>query len=139
RNAFWKYYPDILDVDIPFAQDCMGDQFLFRGNRIIKLYTETGQIESYNYDFAQFLEAIEKDPVNFLGMYPLIQLEMDEKSLEPGQLLQAFPPLSLQSSAMDLTIKPVPIFEQLQYLRDFYRKNKREENEPGDDVQFYVQ
>src|SRR5687768_15905260 len=36
KSAFWKHYPDVLDIDVPFAQDCMGDQFFIRSHKIIK-------------------------------------------------------------------------------------------------------
>lgn len=136
KHAFWKFYPDILDIDIPFAEDCMGDQYLLRNNKVIKLYAETGEVEFLNLEFVEFLNEIEKDPVNFLGMHPLIQFEMDGGKLEPGQLLHAYPPFCMKQ-AIDVVIKSIPAEEQLEFLAKLSRQMRSMED--GDQVQFIVE
>ncbi len=41
-------YSNVLEEDIPIAQDAFGDQFLYRNGSIIKLYGETGDLEDLN-------------------------------------------------------------------------------------------
>lgn len=137
KLAFWKHYPDILDTDVPFGQDCMGDQFLLRGEKVIKLYAETGDVQDLNLNFVAFLDEIENDPVEFLGMFPLVHFEMDGKELQPGQLLQADPPLSLNPSGNNIFLKAIPVEEQLLFLSEFYKRRKR--TEEGNDFVFLVE
>jgi hypothetical protein len=127
KLAFWKNYSDILDIDIPFAQDCMGDQFLLRGEKVIKLHSETAQVEFLNIDFIGFLDEIEKDPVTFLGMHPIIQFEMEGKSLEPGNLLNSSP---------DGKIKSLTVEDQLQYLVKISKQKRSMEDDEG--IKFFV-
>ncbi len=122
--AFWKIYPDVLDIDIPFAQDCMGDQFLFRGEKVYKLSLETGILSFFDYDFYGFLEAIDNNPIEFLGMYPLVQHEMDGKELLPGQLLQAYPPLCLNIPGSVISLEAVPAEEQIVFLENLYKQHR---------------
>jgi len=135
--AFWKNYPDVLDIDIPFAQDCMGDQYLLRGNKVIKLSTETGEIDFLNLDFIGFLDEIEKDPMSFLSMQPLVQFEMEGKQLEPGKLLSAYPPFCLNNSGLGVTLSDVPVEERLNFLADLSKKVRNMND--GEDVQFIVE
>lgn len=129
KLAFWKYYPDLLDTDVPFAQDCMGDQFLLRGKKIIRLYPDTGEIEELEINILDFFEAVESDPVSLLGMHPLIQYEMDGNSLQPGYLLNA-----VQGHSEGIMIKSIPIEEKLQNLINIYRNEGSDE----EGVKFYV-
>ena len=124
QTAFWKIYPDVLDIDIPFAQDCMGDQFLFRGEKVYKLNLETGLLSFFDYDFYGFLEAIDNNPIDFLGMYPLVQHEMDGKELLPGQLLQAYPPLYLNIPGSVISLEAVPADDQILFLENLYKQQR---------------
>ena len=61
-------YPAITDTDVPFAEDCVGDQFLLRNRNVIKLFSETGEVEEYGFGLATFLKNASENPVEFLGM-----------------------------------------------------------------------
>src|SRR5436190_17613681 len=37
KNAFHRFYPDLTPEDIPFAEDCLGDQFLLREKDVWRL------------------------------------------------------------------------------------------------------
>lgn len=124
QPAFWKTYPDLLDIDIPFAQDCLGDQFFFRGEKVFKLNLETGEPTFYDYDFYGFLEATNDNPIEFLGMYPLVQFEMDGKELLPGQLLQAYPPLLLNIPGGIISLEAVPANDQILFLQNLYKQHR---------------
>src|SRR5262245_55500400 len=47
-------YSTVQADDIPFAQDCLGDQFLLRSNSVIRLDGETGDIEDLGLGWQQF-------------------------------------------------------------------------------------
>ncbi|HYG39070.1 MAG TPA: hypothetical protein VD908_10635 [Cytophagales bacterium] len=135
KSAFWKNYPDILDIDVPFAQDCMGDQFLIRGSKVIKLNCENGEVTELQMQLWNFFEEIEKDPILFLGMHPLIQFEMEGGKLEPGNLLSAYPPFCINQTG-EVTLKEMPVLERLNSLSLLSKKMRGMQD--GDDVQFIV-
>jgi hypothetical protein len=116
--ALSKAYPAVEHTDIPFAQDCVGDQFVLRRNKVCKLFSETGEIENYDMDLSQFLEDAASNPVEFLGLEPLLGLEQDGGSLQPGQLIHVYPPFCTAESGNGVSLKPVPVEEALKYLSD---------------------
>src|SRR5262249_38743554 len=42
EHAFHRLYPEVQPEDIPFAEDCLGDQFLLRDGLVWRLMAETG-------------------------------------------------------------------------------------------------
>ncbi|MFN3402549.1 MAG: SMI1/KNR4 family protein [Cytophagaceae bacterium] len=129
KNAFWKYYPEVLDIDIPFGQDCMGDQFLFRNEKVIKLSCETGEVELLNLSFFEFISQVTEDPLKILGLHPLIQVEAEGKSLQPGELIQAYPPFTMNPGGIDITLKIVKSEEQISFLQQVFRQRQRSGDE----------
>jgi hypothetical protein len=98
-NAIWKgeyalskLFTNVLSTDIPFAEDCLGDQFIIREGNIMKLLAETGEIEDMETNIADFFANIESNPVEFLLLQPLMEYYADGGKLEPGQLLFVYPP-----------------------------------------------
>jgi len=87
EHAFHRLYPDVRPDDVPFAQDCLGDQFLLRDGQVWRLSAETGEMRSLDVALFGFLEAA--DPVEYLSMHPLLRFMREGGSLEPGQLLAA--------------------------------------------------
>src|SRR5690242_6460929 len=71
--SFHRLYPEVRKDDIPFAEDCMGDQFLLRDWRVVRLRAETGQVEPLHMDLAEFFAAANADPVEFLSLQPLLR------------------------------------------------------------------
>src|SRR6187431_3048699 len=65
-SAFHRLYPNVRRRDVPFAEDCMGDQFLLRSGRVYKVSAETGAVEPLNVGLGEFFEAVTADPVEFL-------------------------------------------------------------------------
>ena len=95
--AFHSLYPAIRPTDIPFAEDCMGDQFLIRGGTVWKLAAETGDVEDLGLTLADFFAGAEADPIEALGMHPLIQFQEDGGTMRADQLLSAMPPFCVKS------------------------------------------
>ena len=54
----------------PLAQDAVGDQWLLRGEQVIHLATETGEIDPLGHTLVEFFEAARADPVAVLGLHP---------------------------------------------------------------------
>lgn len=116
--AFHRLYPEVRPADVPFAEDCLGDQFLLRGSRVWRLSAETGAVESLEIGLDGFFEAVEADPVEFLSLHPLLQFQAEGKHLEPGQLLAAFPPFCTTESADGVSLAAISADERRRFLAD---------------------
>ena len=117
-DAFCNLYPDVTPDDIPFAEDCMGDQFILRNDTVWQLSCETGELVSLDVDLATFLIAIEEDPVEALSMHPLMQFESEGSELKPGQLLSADPPFCTEQAEDGVSLQAVDALEQRRFLAD---------------------
>jgi hypothetical protein len=106
-RAFCRLYPDVRDHDVPFAQDCMGDQFLLRGPEVHRLSAETGEVSFLSPTLAEFFASVSGDPEEFLSFSA-------ECPLRPGELLFAFPPFCFQqASGGNVSLKAVPAEEAI--------------------------
>jgi hypothetical protein len=85
--AFHRLYPDVRLEDVPFGEDCMGDQFLLREGQVWRLDGETGAVQSMGVSLDEFLRRAQADPVQYLGLHPLLQFQQEGGVLQPGQLL----------------------------------------------------
>lgn len=122
ETAFHQLYPDVKPSDVPFAEDCLGDQFLLRGGQVWRLFAETGELESLEVNFKEFLQEVAKDAVEFLGFHPLMEYEKDGGQLKPGQLLAAYPPFCTEEAEDGVTVSAVPTDERRRFLADFAAK-----------------
>ncbi len=125
ERALWRTYAELKKSDIPFGQDCVGNQFLLRGDAVWFLDTETGELADLDVDFKHFLFGAEKFPLDALGMEPLRAFQQAGGVLQPGQLLSLYPPLCIASNrAAAPAAKAVPVARRLDWLADFYRQIK---------------
>ena len=90
-KALFRTYDKLTVTDIPFGQDCVGDQFFIRDNTVFRLSSETGDIESLQVDFNTFLHNASEDADEYLLLGPLRQFEQTGQTLKPGELLSVFP------------------------------------------------
>ncbi len=114
--SLYKLFSKIEISDIPFGEDCLGDQYFIRNEVVCRLSGETGKIESLDTGLLSFIENIQKDPIEILGLQPLILFEKKGKKLIPGQLLNAYPPFCTKESRSGVSITAVPFDEQIKYL-----------------------
>lgn len=121
-EAFHAYYKEITETDIPFAQDFLGNQFLLRNGHTIKLHTETGVVEELGLGLTDFIEAIMADPDELLSLYILQEFREGGGTLEPGELLNADPPIESINEGEGVTMAPVPADEQLAFFREYHRR-----------------
>lgn len=123
--AFWRTYDAVTEADIPFAQDCAGNQFLLRGDAVLWLDTETGELADLEVDFKHFLFGAEKFPVDALGMEPLRAFQQAGGVLRPGQLLSVFPPFCVAPDDKSTpSFAAMSALERLAWLADFHRQIK---------------
>lgn len=122
ETAIHKLFPAVGPSDIPFAQDCVADQYILRDRVVYKLYSETGEIECLELGLASFLSAATTDPVEFLGLEPLLQLQNEGVSLEPGEVIGVYPPFCTEEARKGVSLKPVAVGEALMFLSDFSKK-----------------
>ena len=115
-----RTYPLLHDDDIPFAQDCMGDQFVLRDGLVFRLTLETSHLDRLQLTLTDFMKAAELDPLEVLQMHPLLQLHKQGSVLEPGQLINAYPPFSTEQAAEGVSLRAVPADEQIAYELDFF-------------------
>lgn len=119
ENALCKLFPAVLETDIPFGQDVMGDQFVLRENIVYRLHSETGKIESLNCDFFAFLNLSQNDPLEFLQLHPLLQFQNEGGTLQPGELLSAYPPFCTVNAQNGVSLRANSAQERIAFLASF--------------------
>jgi hypothetical protein len=112
-------YPAVHADDVPFAQDCFGNQFLLRSNSIFRLDGETGDIENLEIGWQEFFKGAIADPTKVLSLQLFERFKIDGGSLDPGQLLSVYPPLCTKETANGVSMKATPMFERIKFLADF--------------------
>jgi hypothetical protein len=120
--ALHQLFPAIEKTDVPFSEDCVGDQFLLRSGSVYKLEAETGTVVSTEMDFATFLRRALDAPLESLGLHPLLRFQHDGGTLEPGQLLSVYPPFCTKESAQGVSLRAIPALERISFLADFARQ-----------------
>lgn len=119
QMALHHLYPVLIPSDVPFAQDCVADQFILRNDIVHKLEAETGELYSLEVGLAGFFSAVQENPVEFLAMQPLLQFQSDGGSLQVGQVLHVYPPFCTNEAREGVSLKPVPVHEAIVFLADF--------------------
>ncbi len=121
-NAFHRLYPDVKPDDVPFGEDCLGDQFLLRGGEVWRLFGETGELESLEVKFAQFMKDVQEDPGDNLGLHPLLKFQRDGGHLQPGQMLAAWPPFCMEEAEAGVNVAAVSSEERRRFLAQLAAK-----------------
>ena len=120
--ALHERYDAVQAEDVPFAQDAVGDQWLLRDGQVVRLEAETGSVEAVGQTLDQFLAAVEAAPVDTLGLHPLLQFQQEGGTLEPGQLLNVYPPFCVKESADGMSLAAISAVERLEFLADLSRQ-----------------
>ena len=128
EKALHEVYPNLLSSDIPFAQDCVGDQFFMRDDTVWLLSSETGEVMDMEVDLDEFLEISIEDPVEYLAMEALVHHLDSEGALELGFLVHVVPGLSLDlPEETPYHIDSLPVDDRLDWLRTFYLEHKEQD------------
>ncbi len=120
--ALHKLYPTLKETDIPFAQDCLGDQFILRDDVVHHLSADSGDLECLEMGLDTFLQKAQENPVEFLSLQPLLQFVAEGGRLKLGQLLNAYPPFCMKQSGEGVSLRAVPMFEQVSFSADFAKQ-----------------
>jgi hypothetical protein len=115
--ALSALYPVIRPDDVPFAEDCMGDQFVLRDGVVHRLAAETGELSSLEAGAFDFLDKAQEDPTEYLCLQPLLQFQQEQgRSISPGELLDANPFFCMAESEEGVQLEAVPALERLSFL-----------------------
>jgi len=118
-TALFRLFSAVRDTDVPFAQDGLGDQYLLRDGRVLRLQAETGEIGEFSDSLPSFLEAVQREPVEILQLQPLLAFWEEGGKLEPGHLLSVYPPFCTKESAAGVSYRAIPAEERIGFLADF--------------------
>ena len=115
--ALSSLYPMVRPDDVPFGEDCMGDQFVLRDGIVHRLAAETGELSSLEVGLFTFLDESQKRPVDYLSLHPLLQFQKEQgRSIKPGELLDANPFFCMEESKDGVCLEAVPTLERISFL-----------------------
>jgi hypothetical protein len=115
--ALSSLYPIIRSEDVPFAEDCMGDQFILREGTVHRLAAETGQLSSLEAGLFDFLDQAQKSPIEYLCLHPLVQFQRERGHfISPGELLDANPFFCMAEAGAGVHLEAVSALERLSFL-----------------------
>jgi hypothetical protein len=135
-TAFHELYWNVRATDVPFAEDCVGDQFVLRDGVVFRLAAEVGDIEDLGIGATEFFARVQEDPVKFLQLNPLLQFESEGGRLVPGELLAAYPPFFAQQSGDGVSLRAISAGERRRFLADI--ANQIRDLPDGSSVRFVV-
>jgi hypothetical protein len=123
RDSINNAYPGVSKSDVPFAQDCLGDQFLLSAGEVVRLGAEDGKLDPLGVGLQAFLDAAQSDPLEYLQLHPLVRFMQDGGSLLPGQLLLSYPPfITSESADGNVSLSSVPAEEAISFHQDLARQ-----------------
>ena len=123
-QASWKHYDTINESDVPFAEDCLGFQFFLRNDLVIFLDGQTGDIDELNVGLGAFLTAVTSNPLDAVGLAPLLQFMKDGNQLEPGELLSEYPFFFTKQARDGVELSKTSSLEKRKLLIHIYEKLK---------------
>jgi hypothetical protein len=121
-DGFPNLYPELEPGDIAFAEEALGDQFILRDGRVLRLNSETGEVTATastddtdngrddtddRSGIEQWFRALLADPATILGYEPTQALEAVGGKLDPGQLISVYPPFAISAESVAREFKPV--------------------------------
>jgi len=116
-------YDSVYPEDVPFAANCMGDQFLLRGEAVVQLIAETGELENVDGSLESFLQrCAARDPEIWLGLRYLEQFENEKGRLDPARVLLPYPLLTAAESREGVRLAAVPAHEALEFHASIARR-----------------
>ncbi|MEM6263398.1 MAG: hypothetical protein AAGI38_12875 [Bacteroidota bacterium] len=122
-EAFHAVYEAVDEQDIPFGQDCYGEQLILRKDQVFILRTETGEMEPLSSSLQEFWGNLEKNPITYLGLEAFEGLLESEFNLRPGELINVYPPFVIDSP-VERTAKAISVEGRLSSLKKLYEEIK---------------
>jgi hypothetical protein len=122
KHALSRLYRSVSTADVPFAANCLGDQFLLRRGAVLQLIAETGELEDVAPSLGAFLDRLARqDPDIWLGARFLRQFESQGTLLAPDRVLLPYPPLVSTESRAGVRLGAIPACEAVEYYAEFAR------------------
>lgn len=122
-RALFILYDSVFPEDVPFAANCMGDQFLLRGEAVFQLIAETGELDHVDGSLESFLQrCAARDPEIWLGLRYLEQFEDEKGRLDPARVLLPYPLLTMAESEKGVRLAAVPAEEALDFHASIARR-----------------
>ena len=115
-GAVHRLFPAVHADDIPFGEDALGNQLVIREGVVHRLDGETGELESLQVDLADFDAATRADPIGYLDLLPLERFRAEGGMLEPGQLLNVYPPYVFKESGDGVSLRAIAAADRLGFL-----------------------
>jgi hypothetical protein len=121
-RALSRRFVRVLQDDVPFAQNCVGDQVLWRDGVVVLLDGETGQTQPLNDNLAEFFVSLNSRPP-WLCLDVLERFSAGGERLGPGNLLMVYPPrASIEGANGPASIRAISADAQLDYLAGLAHK-----------------
>ncbi len=105
-RALHQLFRSVLPSDVPFAEDCVGDQYLLRGGEVVQLFAEVAEVEALGQGLREFIAAAIADPEDALCTEPLQVFLRDHEALAPECALQIDPPFCVDADERTLVAVP---------------------------------
>jgi hypothetical protein len=123
ERALSILYDAVLPEDVPFAANCLGDHFLLRGDAVVQLLAETGELEQVDGSLESFLQrCAARDPEIWLGLRYLEQFENEKGTLDPSRVVLPDPLLIMAESAKGVRLAAIPAEEALNFHASIARR-----------------
>ena len=122
ESAAHRHYEGISPSDIPFAEDCLGFQFLLRDGEVVSLDGETGDVEELHLGLGGFFQWVSENPTDHLGMQPLLQFMQGGDLCQPGELLSEYPFFCTKEAENGVHLSKVSALERRAFLADIYKQ-----------------
>lgn len=120
--ALHALYEEVLESDVPFAEDGLGDQYLLRGEEVWHLWAETGEIERKAVSLDAFMADVLERGSEVLSLEPVLAFLDAGQELKPGQLLMAYPPFCVSQSDQGVTLTAVSTADRREFLATIARQ-----------------
>jgi hypothetical protein len=137
ERALHHLFAALSPDDIPFAQDALGDQFIFRSDHIWRMDAETGELEPTGLDIQDFLKTLIDTPEELLPIQFVRRFRDSGGILVPGQLLSVYPPLCTKDAKPGTSLRAVSAIERIEFLAHFAAQIAKQPD--GSLVQFRVE
>ena len=115
EHALFDLFEFVEEDDIPFAEDCMGDQFLLREGQVIRLYAESGDMEELGLTLEEFMDKVKNAPSDVLDLEVMELVTESDAKLHPGEVMVAHPPFVMEESEEGVQLEAMPCLQALMY------------------------
>lgn len=106
EDALHRHFSAVLPSDVPFAEDCVGDQYLLRGGEVVQLFAEVDEVEPLGLGLMAFIDAALVDAQDTLCTEPLEVFLRDHPALLPEHALEVIPPFCEDADERQLVAVP---------------------------------